>query len=250
MSIPLTILSPVARERHHLNLATIQALANSGHFDLRLIECHGFSEVARARNRVATLGEPIIRKHGGLVLWLDADMTADVQTVYMHAQAVLHTSLAISGRAVTRQDARRLAASTHENETREPKRFGMMAGKVSGKLEPVLAGLACLMMPGEVFLEHSDRAPRERRKDRTDILLCCPRIEVHPDMGHVFISEDNQYSRELQNGTWMAELEQVNGHGSDGNVLTSTTWLDYGHVAERVLAHQDGPHKLNPGSYK
>lgn len=245
----LTVLSPVARARHPRNLQTLNALANE--YPLRLCEVHGLSEVSRARNFCATYAEPIVRERGGLVLWLDDDMTVHPQEFFLHARVVAELGHVVSGRAVTRQNGGVLAASILQGDEREPIESAICGGEWTVRLDPVLAGLACLLMPAEVFLKHLDTRPRQKRatappgRPLVEILATCPRIEPHEEMGHVFISEDNCYSLdliELGHGPHLAELK----HTETG----AQSWLDYGHVAEQVMQHAPKAHQLVEGFLK
>lgn len=220
----ITILSPVAFRRHPLNQKTINELDDCG--EVVLFEVHGISEVSRARNAVATNAVEHVRENGGMVLWLDADMTAPKGTIRNLAQASLLTNRAISGRAVMRSDPLKVAASLEESTKREE--YEQTIGTTTIRLSPILAGLGCLMMPAQLFLDQIDRSPKMFRPDgRVEFLVCCPLIEQHPTMGHVFVSEDHAYSRTIDGGAWLARA----------TVGSEVEWFDFGHVVERVALH-------------
>jgi hypothetical protein len=231
--IPLTILMPVAVARHELTDASIARLLSSGMFSVQLIEQRGCSEVARARNLVATKAIKPIEKRGGVVLWLDADMVAEPKTVLLHAQLAMEFRLAISGRAVMRSDPNKVAASLAENEQRERRTMATEIGTVD--LIPILCGLGCLMMPAHLFLEQAERSPWMLRDDGTrEALVCCPRIQEHPTKGHVMVSEDHAYGEQIPGGAWLAKLTHASG----------STWLDYGHVISAPAFAAPGDHSL------
>lgn len=244
--IPLTILTPIARARAPQSGHSLEALQASGLFDLALVECFGFSEVARARNQVASLAVEPIRARGGLVLWLDADMTFDVDTLYLHAQVVMHTEKAISGRYIKRQDVTAIAAAREEASTRQPEAtsFRLAVGEESViheftvELEPAMTGMGALMLPAWMFLQQADSVPtcrrKEKGKDFLERIVCCPRVIAHPRHGHVMLSEDFDYCQSLPGGAWLCEVNDLRS----GN----RSWLDYGHLAEQVVGHAPKRH--------
>ena len=161
---PLTILSPVAKYRHPQCYTSISMLADSGLYDIALVECFGFSEVARARNYVASKGLDIVRARGGLVFWLDADMVIpNIHMFQLHAELALESGKAISGRYVTRQRPDKLAASLDEEEKRTAFNFEYKGMKV--ELTPTLSGLGCLMMPASLFVRQVTASPHALLKN-------------------------------------------------------------------------------------
>jgi len=233
----LTILSPVAKYRHPKNHKTIETIGTSGHFDVALVEAFGFSEVARARNIVASKAEEHVRNVGGLVFWLDADMVLpNIEVFLLHVACVRASDRAISGRYVVRQDESRIAASRHEFRQRPHEEYDI-GSNMKLTLEHALCGMGCLLMTASMFLDQLEAVPtcfrKENGEEFRERLVCCPRIEEHPTSGHVMISEDYDYCRSIENGTWLA-------HISNGESLNS--WLDYGHVAEKTLMHSPKPH--------
>jgi hypothetical protein len=231
--IPLTILMPVAVARAELTDQSIARLLSYGAFDVQLIEERGCSEVARARNRVATKALKPVGKRGGVVLWLDADMVAEPKTVLLHAQLSMKLGTAISGRAVMRSDPNKVAASLAENEQRTREEVQTEYGTV--QLIPILCGMGCLMMPAHLFLEQAERGPWMQRDDGTrEALVCCPRIQEHATKGHVMVSEDHAYGERIPGGAWLAKVTHANG----------ITWLDYGHVITVPAFPAPGDHQL------
>lgn len=232
--LPITILSPVAKYRAEQNSKSIQLLAECGHFDIALVEAFGFSEVARARNHVATRAYAPVKERGGLVLWLDADMVIPSLPAFcIHVEAVLETSAAISGRYVTRQDETKIAASVDDDDERPLKVLRLP--KVLNStltLTPAMTGLGCLLLPSCLFIEQVEKSPYFKKADGTkEYLVCCPSI-IKKDDHHVMISEDFAYCRTL-GGVWLGHVDMP-----DGN----ETYFDYGHIAERVLMHALIPH--------
>jgi hypothetical protein len=237
--IPLTIWMPVAVARAELTDASLARLLTYGAFDVQLIEERGCSEVARARNLVATKAIKPIGRRGGVVLWLDADMVAEPKTVLLHAQLAMQLDTAISGRAVMRSNPNKVAASIAENESRTAREHQTDFGVV--QLTPILCGLGCLMMPAHLFLEQAERSPWMLRDDGTrEALVCCPRIQPHATKGHLMVSEDHAYGEQIPGGAWLAKLTHASG----------TTWLDYGHVISVPAFPAPGDHLEISGSAK
>ena len=236
---PLTVLSPVARSRHPSNAETLKELAYHWGSSFDLVEVFGFSEVAAARNHVATEAVPIVQRKAGVVLWLDSDMVADVETVILHAQVVQATDKVISGRAVMRRNPQALAASLYEREERHPTISVLHEKEMTVRFQPILAGMACLMMTSIVFLDHMQSVPTQTQGKKVKYLATCPRIERHKEMGSVFISEDHAYSIDLMHwgGPWLAEIQKKDG---------AVSWLDYGHILEQVGMHAPRPSILRP----
>jgi hypothetical protein len=228
----ITILSPVGSYRHPNNYTFMNALAGCGHFNVRLFEVFGISEVARARNFVASLGYEHIKKVGGYVFWLDADMALTSLDVFMlHLSVVRLTQKAISGRYVRRQDDSKLAASLDENEKRGTLKVEGDAFAVT--LTPAMTGLGVLLMPAKLFLDHADNSPVCERKEKgidfREILMCCPTIEQNDSSGFAMVSEDFDYCSKIEGGSWLVEVHLKQSG--------ERVYLDYGHMAERMLLH-------------
>lgn len=237
---PLHILSPVAKYRHPQNHASIRALAECGHYDVSLYESLGISEVARARNHVAGNAYPRVKEEGGLVFWWDADMVLpSLDTFFLHDHVVKETSLAISGRYVTRQDQSRVAASLDEKEKRT-RRTRTTEKDLTIQLTPLMAGLGCLLLPAEEFLLQYENSPLDDCGEKR--IVCCPRVELYregegeEEDRYVMVSEDFDYCRSLPGGAWYAHVQAKGG--------SFESFLDYAHMVERPAMHARRPHNL------
>lgn len=241
----LIILSPVGSYRHPRNAASIANLGQS--FEISLSECFGYSEVSRARCEVARLAAGAIAEDPDCqVLWLDADMVVDVGTVLLQSELVRKINRPISGRYVRRQDETRVAASRPDPGSNYLRKWDTHDelktdfGPAVVTLSPTLTGMGALMLPGPQFTEQYNCSPLSRSKVNGEAiesrLICCPRIIPDPNDkdGFQMLSEDFDYCNQLSRGTWLAEIKGEN----------YSSWLDYGHVAEKVLMHSPKRHTL------
>jgi hypothetical protein len=237
MTEKITILSPVASYRHPFNAHAIQTLHE--YFDIELIQVHGRSDVTAARNEVATLAYPRIKERGGLVLWLDADMTIkDLATFKLHIQLTKMSGRAISGRAVTRNDHTKVACTIDPCEDRDPEECLLDTSGLLARLTPIVPGLACLMMPAELWLNQADDRPVKLEKGEiVTRYVCCPYVldGESPEEGSEYVSEDNAYCMSIEGGAWYAAITDT---------FNETNYLDYGHIAERILMHSQSAHSM------
>lgn len=230
--VPLIIfLTPMSSHRHPKQEDSLRVLASCG-FDFQLVEVRSVSEVARARNMVATKARHVVEANPGcLVMWLDADMVIlSPQTFLAHIRTVQKTGKAISGRYVRRQNTSRVAAAIDDAEHRQP-----IALNDTTRIVPVRSGLGCLMMTDKLFLQHLYEVPTgkiiEHGIAHTEYLVCCPRL-VQIEDGYSMLSEDFDYCDTLPGGAWFYEEKLQAG-------VYQT--LDYGHVTEIVAAPAAGP---------
>ncbi len=225
MSKPsIMVLSPVAKYRHPENFQSLQRMAQFAELDL--IECFNHSEVSRARQVVASAAyrKMMSATVPDFVLWWDADMVMhDPASFLRHIEAVNDTGLTISGRYPMRQK-QSLAAS--QDQKRES--FSMNGWE----LEPVLAGMGCLLMLSSVFRDQVEASPVCRLTDGSahQYLICAPRIVEHEETGHAMISEDYDYCMSLKEagGVWYASKEGAH--------------IDYAHMVERPMVSTPGAH--------
>src|SRR5690606_18696172 len=151
--INLHILMPIASHKAPSTERSIAAMDREK-YDISVIEVVGYSEVARARNHVAT-GAAEHVKVNDLVFWLDSDIVINPRTFDRHVELVLASrrfglhGLAISGRYVNRRTTNRIAASHDEFELRSP----INMDDKGVVLLPMMVGMGCLMMTGGLFLQ-------------------------------------------------------------------------------------------------
>lgn len=236
----LTILQPIARSRHPDNDASLNAMSKV--CNLNVINVVGMSDVGNARNTVAHRAYDLVRSLGGLVMWFDADMTlSDVHSFQLHMAITKATGKAISGRAIVRGSPNQVAASIDENEIRKEITEIIKVGEdaVNLKLTPILCGMACLMMPAEMFIASCDNAPARIVDNKiTERYVCCPAIVPSVETEWEYLGEDHAYGLSIPGGAWLVELEKDN----------IRNYLDYGHISEHVLMHSPGPHILKTRS--
>lgn len=203
------------------------------------------SEVSRARNYVATIAAPEVRRKGGLVLWLDADMVISPHTVLLQAEIVAQTGKNISGRYVTRKDPSRIAASHIDPaffyldrcggpiKISKPVKIGNESYII--ELTRCMTGMGCLMMTADAFLDQFESSyssfRTENNKEIEEKLVCCPQIVEDPNHhgGYQMMSEDFTYCLSTIDGVWMAKVFIK---------ADSYNFLDYGHIAEKTLMHE------------
>ncbi len=238
--IPLTILSPVASTRAPENYRSLERIAGCGRYDFDLVEVVGLSEVARARNRCVSQAYNIVKSKGGLVFWWDADMVLmHLETFHLHALLATRLQLAISGRYIVRQEVGRIAASIDEFEERVP--FTETVEGMAVRLDPVLSGMGCLMVPSAIFLESADSSPiamlKEGGKEIKEYLACCPRIvQNETNKNYAMLSEDYDYCKNHLKkdgkpcGVWLAYV-------TIGTDAPTVSYLDYGHLTRQILLH-------------
>ncbi len=233
----ITILMPIAHHMHPTTSRCLDFFCQLVELDIVIIRVSGFSEVARARNRVASSALETVEARGGVVLWLDADMVIlNLATLLLHIQLVESTGKAISGRYVQRNNPTKVAACLDPNETR--KQFFHPLSEddsIEATMNPVQSGMGCLMMPAELFVRQTRAAPSNVTKSGThegkdlyfrEYLVCCPRF-IEKEGQHFMLSEDFDYCSKIEGGAWLAHVR--NG--------SSWSFLDYGHIAEKVLEH-------------
>lgn len=216
----ITILQPIARYRHYLNQQSLDMLLaqplyfNGELISFEIVSVVGFSEVARARQRVAAGAfEHIRTNENSLVFWLDADIVIEsIKTFLRHVKAVMNTGAAISGRYVMRQSETMAAKLDDDHQTYH--QIG------EWHLTRVLAGMGALLMPANIWLDQYFAAPQCKENGREGALICYPHI-IEINGGPVMISEDYHYCKTVPGGVYFASNDD--GH------------INYGHVTERVV---------------
>ncbi len=218
----LTIISPVANTRSNRNRLSIDLLKK--HYDVKVFEVFNVSEVARARNIVATMAWEHVEKVSGLVFWLDADISLlDIETFNLHVECVISTGHPISGAYVTRQDKSNLAhrvtslvSTTHQ----------LNPGRTVDLVKSY-TGLGCLLMNSSTFLKQLHGSPFRNvvvgGKKIREYFVCCPRIEKDVNGEDTMIGEDFDYCRSL-GGVFLTTVR-----GPHGEVISI---LPYGHTGE------------------
>lgn len=222
------ILSPISHHRHPQADRSLKDLIRQmSHFEWKIWEVTGRSEVTRARNHVATAAYPEV-KHDDLVFWLDADIVIKPLTFAMHVALVAETELAISGRYVKRQDPSRIAASWDDEDKRTKfTRQHLTVGSVD--FFPIMCGMGALLMTGPTFILQADTSVEGKTKSRDGRVfrekIVCSNPIVTKNGDPVMLSEDFDYCSRIPDGVWMVQYE-VGG---------KPVSLDYGHVTEQVI---------------
>lgn len=159
------------------------------------------------------------------LLWVDDDMTFSDNTVQLMRHCCELANVAISGLYCKRGCSSSFALRQWEG----PEKSVLLAPKDGGemadiRLQPVIGGMGCLMIPRDAFIEHVKSVPNVHRKfpdgKTTDMPGVCSSGFCPDERGKLgWLSEDLVYGQSM----W---------HWSCGIYAVPITW---GHVSEVQL---------------
>ena len=221
----LHILQPIYNLPERETKDCIDDLA--GAFDCRLYQAQGFSDVARARQEVATKAfEHNEISEGDVVLWLDGDNVIDVDS----AKAMVSLCGAEGGgfpvlaNYVKRNEPSQLVGVINQS---APSKF------VSNELgfftlRPLSGGgMGCLFLPARMFLNQIMASPLGGVNSRR--LICSGGIRYVKGAAH-YIGEDVDYYLRLESPVyWPALQEDKNWKNPNG-----LRYIVSGHKVSRI----------------